>query len=188
MDTIKTLLFEDPTAIYVGAIFAELILAVLWLKLHDRRLVYVAVAPAVLALASGLTARLVVTDRERVRQSLQELAAAIQNRDPDAVGRLIDPDYNNGTYTRASFMERAEMTLRRFDITKVQVVQVTIQTQDDQATVTMRANVQTAIMGDNSDWQTDWLLVWRRHGGRQWLLQSATLTNPKVPMAPGQPR
>ena len=90
METIKTVLFEDPTSLYVLLGVVELVLLAMWIKRRTRAwAVRLAIPTAVAVAIFGLSA-LVVTDREYITRAMHEIAADCGAGSVEAAGKYLD--------------------------------------------------------------------------------------------------
>lgn len=185
MDAIKTLLFEDPTAVYCAAGFAELILFFLLWRRRTRRLALSCLVPPIVAALVGLMAFLVTTDRERINNSLQQIARAAVANNVEAVGGFVDPAYNDGRYNKQTLL--AAMTLLRHledakEMDGFKLLMLKIDVDGASATSHFRARL---FKGDSPLGDTEWEVRWIRHNV-DWRVVSSKLIEPRgVPMAPG---
>lgn len=83
-------LFEQPLIIVLIAVAATLACGALWSATGRKELLFAALA-ALLLLAAGLvTEKLVVTDGEAIRATLQEIASDVRRNDQQALLQHID--------------------------------------------------------------------------------------------------
>lgn len=78
MSMIEKMLLEDPLGIYIALLVVEAGMAAMWLARRARFWKMAMIVPVVLALAVGVTARLVVTDAEYIEAALQEIASGAE--------------------------------------------------------------------------------------------------------------
>ena len=77
MQTLKSVLFENPMAIYAGLGMIEIVLLALWHGYLTRRRLLVMAAPLLLGGIVFGVAHLVVTDTEKIVAALDKLADAV---------------------------------------------------------------------------------------------------------------
>jgi len=79
MDTVKSLLFENPMYLYIALAAVEVVLLFLWwdrrAEKNGRKYLLALAVPPVLGLALLVVSTLVVTDREQIVNAAQEIAA-----------------------------------------------------------------------------------------------------------------
>ncbi len=90
METLKTLLFEDPTALYVALGLAEVVLAVMWFMRRHRPLLYWMLGLVALAGVLFAVERLVVTDREQIVLNAREAAQRLEANDVAGACEFLD--------------------------------------------------------------------------------------------------
>lgn len=86
-----TWLMENPVAIVVGGVIVELVLAIALLRSGRGLFLVLMVAAGLLGLGLLAIERLVVTDSEAVRATLDQTAAALVTNDPERVLAFVDP-------------------------------------------------------------------------------------------------
>jgi hypothetical protein len=182
MDTLKSVLFENPLAIYVVLALAEVVLAWMWYTRRDRRLVrWLLVVPAA-GLVVALTAWLVVTDREKIERNLKDMAAAVVAGDFDKLGSHLDASCY--APVGASSIGQQELLDRGREVVRLHHVrQITLE------------SIDTAIAGPNastllntriylSNFITDsiaitWKMQWGKRDG-QWRLTAVQIDKPAM--------
>ena len=187
LDTVKTLLLEDPLAVYIALAFAELIFLTLWARYRTRAWLRRALWPIGLAAAVGLTAALVETGRERLHRTLRELAAAVEQGRLDAAAELVAEDYFDGRYRKADLLSAARRATDRYPVREVRVRNVRIDLTPPTARTAFRVDV---VLSRPVEWRDrqamDWTLTWEQRQGR-WRLVRSRLDRPAgLPGAPGQ--
>ncbi|MFZ5831296.1 MAG: hypothetical protein ACOY3P_14490 [Planctomycetota bacterium] len=84
--------FEDPTPIYMAGGVIEIALAFLYVR-TGRPIFVLVMAGVLLATVLGVVVeRVVVTDRERLEQTIDEAAMAVVSNDYDRLASFIAPD------------------------------------------------------------------------------------------------
>lgn len=86
-----TWLMENPAAIVAGGVLVELALAIALIRSGRGLFLLLMLGAGVLAAALLGIERLVVTDSEAVRDTLDQTAAALVTNDPDNVLAFVDP-------------------------------------------------------------------------------------------------
>jgi hypothetical protein len=105
-------LFEGRVAVYVALAAAGFVLLLAWWNTRRR---FWLISFAVVLLLAGtyfLLDRLVETDREQIGRKLQEMAAAVQARNPAAIMAHVSDDFQVRGHDRATFQGFVERALR----------------------------------------------------------------------------
>jgi len=156
MDTIKSVLFENPTYLLIALAAAEVVLGFLWwdrrAERNGRTYLYALAVPPVLAAALLLAAALVVTDRERITQAAKEIAADVTQGRRDALERYLDDNFvcrfEGGHVNRQMVLTLVEAQKRVYAIGEIEISSVTVDF-DDANYATMR--VTTHMTGRDRD-------------------------------------
>ncbi|MDX1945479.1 MAG: hypothetical protein SFU86_08720 [Pirellulaceae bacterium] len=129
-------LFDQPIYIALGGIVFGFLAGVLWSSTGSKA--WLAALGVVIAITAGLliTERLVVTDREAIRQTLAEIARDVQSNDVAKVVRHIAPD-------RPDMAIRARTEMPNYRFTECRVTKV------HGIDVNERANPRTALVEFN---------------------------------------
>ena len=134
MDTIKSMLFENPTVLYIVLAVAELVLAFLW---WDRRAersgrtYWRALAvPPVLGVALLAMSTLVVTDREQIIAAAKEIAADLSRGNGDALETYLDEKFvvrfEGFPVTRGLVLKLVESQKNKYSIGEIEIVSSTV--------------------------------------------------------------
>jgi hypothetical protein len=115
-------LFEGHTAVYVVLITLVVFLFVVWWQTRKRWwLLGVAVAAGSIGLYALLD-RVVETDREQIVRKVQEMAAAVNARDLDALFANISDQFRSpGGRTKEALLDDIDSYLRSRTVEKVKV-------------------------------------------------------------------
>jgi hypothetical protein len=170
MDTIKVVLFEDPTSLYVVLGVVELFFAVMWFKRRTRAwamrwAITVAVGLAVFGLAA-----LVVTDREYVIDAMHEIADDCEAGSVQGVGKYLDADavldlpepYGGVELSRAKAMVAIRLALKALNIKDVRYTVLTVAFHGEKANVHAATLVGLGAGGKEGagtvplTWDIDW--------------------------------
>ncbi len=180
METLRTLLFEDPFYLYVslGAL-AVLLLVTAVLRRSRRALVWALVA---MALGGGVYAmeRLVETDREQIAAAYAALAADAAAHRTEAFDRHIDRDYIGFEFAgydvgRTATLLLARFVMERYNVQSVHITRMDITVHGD----TADARINTIVRFGSGDAEGVYVLRWknmewvRRDDG--WKLRRAAL-------------
>ncbi len=190
MSQLRTILFEDPVVVYLLCAMVAAVAVVAAMALRQRRLVWVVVGAGAVAVAAGLLAATVTTERERLTRAAGALAAAVVAGDAAALDGLIADAYDDGVYDKAAVLERIETVRRRWELREADLSQVEVNITGDAAIVAFRAVVRfegSAGVYNTSALPTRWRLWWFRREGR-WQVTSSHLLEPAgLPGAPVGP-
>ena len=83
-----------------------------WLRTGRRALAFAAIIPILLAVSVLVVQQLVVTDREKVEATLEEIARQVRNNDLDGLLRYVDPQ-------SPDVADRARQELPRYEFDEV---------------------------------------------------------------------
>ncbi len=116
IDAIVNILFESPLKLALLLFFALLICLILWRRRRTdgtRRALVIALGVSiVLMILQGL----ITTDREQVRQIIDQLADAVAQKDMVVISAYIDPAYALDGRDRDQVLSRIDASLRRADV------------------------------------------------------------------------
>ncbi len=85
---------ESPLTVLLLGSFATIVALAVWVQVGHRALIYVALALALLTVILIFVSYNVRTDREQLRQVIEEVAGAVQRNDVDAVLKHVHPSAN----------------------------------------------------------------------------------------------
>ncbi len=105
-----TVFLENPIPIVVAGIVLEAILAVVLVRTGRGVILWAMVGVLAVALGGITLEQMVVTEKERVEQTLEAVVAAVKANDREAVIRQIDPNDANTINLIDSTMRRVEFT------------------------------------------------------------------------------
>jgi hypothetical protein len=125
MEFLKRTFLEDPTYLYVLLVIVELVLMAIW---YSRRTAWSArllLLPVVLAGCVVAADAMVVTDRERLKQVVEEIAADVAGGSFDVATSYLDDSYQGFGGNKAGLIDRglAEAHSRRIEKVKFTRVQ-----------------------------------------------------------------
>ncbi len=186
MDEVNALVFEDPAALYWALGFAELFTLAVLYKWRSRRALIATGVPAVLAVAVGIAAWLVTTERERLYTALNGLAEAVCNGDTEGLNEWIDDDYDDGVFNKARILDRAEKARKEYGIRSIDITSLKVTIASNEGTTIVGADIDVArsSLGEGTV-PTRWTLRWIRQPAG-WRLRWARLDRPGgLPGAPG---
>lgn len=167
METIRTVLFEDPLYIYFTLGGAWLVLGAIWWERRSRKWAMTLLIPLVLGGAVALVEHLVVTDREQMVNAVHEIAADIERGKLDMAELYLDDQWTQGYWiTKDAALLAGRLAIDKFGIHKVKIQKVTVEV----AGQTARMHLVTwvafkAAEGEGSEplvWELEWI---RRDAG-----------------------
>jgi hypothetical protein len=166
MESLKEMLFEDPTAIYVVLALVWLVLALIWRRHPNRRTAAALAVPFVLAGGVFLLSRFVETDREQITRSVNEIAQAINEGRYGDVREYLEEDFGVTGQSVADIpaaIELLSQRARQYRLGRVKVNHVDVVIEGRLADV----QVQTMItLGDSRRVPVRWDLTWVESSGR----------------------
>jgi len=150
MDTIQSVLFEDPTSLYVLLGVVELIFLVMWFKRRTRAWAVRLAVPAAVAAALFALSSLVVTDREYITNAMHEIADDCGAGSVEAAGKYLDaaaivslPDpYGGEQLTRDKALAGGRLALKAMRVRHVRYVRLTVKVDGEKATVNASTLIQ----------------------------------------------
>lgn len=167
-------LVEDPLPIIVAVVLIQFVLVVV-LYQTGRGVVLVAMAAVLVLGLVGLAIEwVVVTDRERVSDQLQELATAVERGDVQRVLASIDPQAAPVRADAQQYMDRFEIDSARLHLLSLHINQVT-------NPATARVRVRIAASGRDLRGQSPWERFVRtielelREENERWVIHSYRL-------------
>jgi hypothetical protein len=179
MDTLKSLFFEDPTALYIALGVVELAMFAVWYGRRAGRLLVAMTIPPVLAVIIALVAHLVVTDRERIHDALSAISDSAVAGDLKAAETYLDPNLR-GPMRGATFMNRdrwltvGRSMLERYKVESVKLNQVDTTIAGPNATTRLEMTVTVKDYGPvRIGWQIQWA---KRPDG--WRVTELTVLHP----------
>jgi len=167
---LREILFENPLKPYVVLTVAEVTLAALWCTRRTRRTAAALVVPPVLAAAVGVTAHLVVTDRERIASALEVIGRSLESGDPGPVATCLDPTClavarSGRIIRRAELIALGRSAPQRYGVTRIRVGDIETRIDGDRAVTSLTTHVRMGrgtLAG--SDFTAAWRLEWIKRG------------------------
>jgi len=162
MDALSHLFFESPLELAILSVVMLLVAYAIWLRAESdrwRRRIW----PIALALIAVLFTiqSLVVTQREELSNTLDDLIAAVGRRDPAAIRPIIAADYITDEMDRAGLMSYIEAALEHVEIHDARAGTIQTDIDGDRATMefSITATVRAANFADRipSRWRLHWL-------------------------------
>ncbi len=184
MDAIRSHLFENPLYLYITLAVVELAAAGVWYSRRDRKSALALLPAPVLAVAIGLTAWLVRTDREEIAAVIQAVGAAVERRDLAAVGEHVDancrsPGSGRTVIGKDELMAIARAALARWTVTEIRLRNIETELAGANATTLIDSRVfaRSDRFGQqvrDIGWQLQWA---RRPAG--WKITRLAVTYPE---------
>ena len=172
MDALKHAFFEDATYVYVALIFAELAIAAVWHEVRKRWAAILLIVPPVLAGATFLVERVVVTDREKIVAATEEIAASVETGRLDAILPHLHEDFRArvaGVPLTKPMVEAAVRSrLVRYEIQSVNLHRMEVEIEGDRARMHVNTIFRYGPEGAQR-YALVWDLRWERVGER-WLI------------------
>ena len=167
MEFLKTNLLEEPFAFCMILIVIGMSSLVIASKRRTRPWIIGGLAPLALAGVVALTAWLVVTDREKIQQTLASIAADVKAGRLDNLGDYVDDSYADGRNNRQQLVDRARQALRSITIESMKLSNMAVQTDTLPATATFKAQARVVHpMAGTADVPTNWKVDWVKKGDR----------------------
>ena len=175
MDTIKSVLFDNPVCLYIALAIATVVLAGIWLRRRGRRHLVYLLIPAGLAVVVFALDALVVTDREYITGALREIAREVETFDQqpalEAAGRYLDDsvivdfgrDAGGMNLTKEQALRTAQVVLDRSPITNVRFMNLDLEIREETANTGFTTFIAfvTEEMGPQNA-SLKWMLHWAR--------------------------
>ena len=133
MDLLRHLLFENPLTLWMVLGMAGLVAGLVWSRTGSNRARRVLAALVAMAVAVGIAAWAVETDRERVERTLRIMAEAADTGDAEAFIERISPEYRNGPFDQEDLAKAVRAGLREVRATAATPI---IRMEEGRATVT----------------------------------------------------
>jgi hypothetical protein len=141
VDLVEIILFESPVRLLVG--FA-CVIAVVWVygtrTEHSRRVVAAIALLVVLCIVMLIVQSAVVTDREAIRQTIDDIVDAAERGDAAFILSRIDAGYGGDGFDRKEISEWIDRALRIVKVSGVSLVGVDIDTQISPPSVEIRSH------------------------------------------------
>jgi hypothetical protein len=93
MDAIETTLFEDPFYLYLALGLGAVLMGGAWFRRREAKWLLWALLPVVTGAGVFAMERAVVTERERIRIALDDIARCVQAGDLDAASAYLDEKF-----------------------------------------------------------------------------------------------
>lgn len=106
-------LFEGRLPVYLALAVVALVFAAMYVRTRKRYWLYPAGGVVLLMAVYFLLDRLVETRSEQIVRKLNEMAAAVQRRDADAIFRHVSDNFNAGGHNRTDFRRYVELAFQR---------------------------------------------------------------------------
>jgi hypothetical protein len=125
VETLRHILLEDPTWLYVGLSILLLVQLVFWRKSRSRRGLVALAVPIVLAVAVFAVSSLVQTDRERIAEKIERIVEAVNAGQLEQIPAHFDEQFETELRWGRTPNELIAAGRRRLKSARVEEVQVT---------------------------------------------------------------
>ena len=187
MDWLRTSLLEDPFYLYLGLGLAVAALLAGWYSRRRGRLLLAAGVLAAIGVGVYILERAVVTDREKIRAALDDIAAAVERGDIDAAGAWLDEKYTgwgvgNLRLGKSAAILAAKVVVNTYKVRQVQYLgKPEITVSGKTAASRLRTAVHYGRQGEGGGrvllaWEVEW--VKRTEG---WRIRRATRSDDVMP-------
>jgi len=162
IDAIVNILFESPLKLALLLFFVLLICLILWRRQRTdrtRRALLVALGVSlVLMIVQGW----VTTDREQIRQIIDQLGNAVAQKDMAVIGAYIDPAYALHGRDHDQVLSRIDAALRRTDVDAPYLYNVKVTTDHDRGQANLTSIASVVLDGSSlgqivSAWQLEFV-------------------------------
>ncbi len=129
VETVRHILLEDPTWLYVGLSILLLVQLVLWRKSRSRRGLVALAVPVVLALAVFAVSSLVQTDRERIAGNVEQIVEAVNAGQLETIPPYFDEQFEADLQwgkTPAEMIATGRRLLRSARVEEVRITRLEI--------------------------------------------------------------
>ncbi len=175
-------LFEGPVYAYVVLGIVEVVLAWMWYSRRTARFALALLPAPVLALAVGLTAHFVRTDREKIASALEVIAAAIEAGDVGSAGAFLDEDcrspYRGGRLIdKEGLLAIARHALARWPVRDIRLGSLQTEVAGPNATTALETRITFGGQLGGQTFAMGWRLQWARRG-EAWRIVRVEVTHP----------
>jgi hypothetical protein len=172
------LLFETPWWLPTSLIGVGIIIFLAGNRRQEKKLLTIGIVLVFLGITNALVSYFVMTDTEKVVARTKQLVAAVNSRDWDTFGSLLDPQTSlDGYHNRAQLVAGAKATADRIGLKSVRITGYDTEKHDTLIIVNIRALSEQDIAGTVL---TDWQLQWENLGNGWLLFNIQPLTNAQV--------
>lgn len=162
----SSILFEDPTPLYVVLGLAELVLLIIWYRTRTRRSAFALAIPVSAAALLALIASVVVTDREHIVASIEQIVADINRGDIRSAAIYLDEDYSIEEGVEGveadDVIEKAETAMRDFGVQDVEIIDLSVTIDGSSATakISTKIHMNNRAAGEGNipvHWTIEWI-------------------------------
>ncbi len=140
MDRLSILLFESPLQLLAVLILIEATLVTVWWFRSTPRNAWLIVGGLFVSAILLIVQQVVVTDREQIRQLLEDLALAVDCENIEPIAAATDEEFLGDDMNKAKLLERVRTAFERAEIDDVRIMETRITLQGDSAEVYLRAH------------------------------------------------
>ncbi|MBN1555255.1 MAG: hypothetical protein JXA11_10960 [Phycisphaerae bacterium] len=175
------MLFEDPMWLMVILAVAELVVFWIWLQRRTKRAAWALLVPPIIAgMLLGL-ALVVVTDREKIQRSLQQIADDYQAERLDAAAKYLDDAYDGFGGDKESLLALAKQTRGKHPIQSIRVTRLIVHTHGRRAETEITTVVKLKDDLGGGAYGFAWTIDWVRRDAGWRILH----INPPQTVVPG---
>lgn len=179
MDWLEFVLLESPAYLLGGLMLLLAALGSCWFFRPGRVTGWLVVGGLLLGTVLLIVQHIVVTDRERIDQLLEELALAVDCEDLDKLADALTDDARIDQMDKQQLLVRLEDFFDKAEIDDVKILDRDIQTEDNTASVVLQAHCRVR----GTDWPYEhhasaWEVKFVRRSGR-WLIHHVRHTAQK---------
>ena len=179
--------FEGRLPVYIALAAAAVLCAFFWTQSRKRGFLLAAGACLALVGVYFLLDRSVETDREQIQRKIQEMGAAVRDRDVDRIFANVSDDFRRGSANKASFRQQVEHIIGGGVVNELLVWTITVPDEgkmrerpEDPRENMARAEFFAKPLGGMADGSTYYLIraQMKRDPDGQWRLQGFDAYSP----------
>lgn len=161
MSFLQTLLFEGGAAFWVFTALLAGVAYTMWLRTERSRRRWI--FPAAFATVAGMYAlqKIVTTERERLRTSIDETVTAVQDRNLSGVMGKIADGFSADGMDRAEFERYVKAAFQRTEISDTRigggVTDIDGDSATTQFTATATVRMELGVQRMGSEWEVKWV-------------------------------
>jgi len=162
MDTLSWLLFESIALPATLAGVGSIVLLFIGQRMEPRRRGKMWLIWMCIVVGLFMMQKLVTTDRERVRMSLDTLARAVTDKDMNRFAAQLAPEFSSDGMDKKAFVEFARGRINDVTIDPPTFTRCDIAIEGDTATIELTARNLVQYQGFGVPWASQWTIHWKR--------------------------
>ncbi|MBN1341954.1 MAG: hypothetical protein JXQ73_04700 [Phycisphaerae bacterium] len=171
MQALQHILFESPLILFVGSALILAILGAFWWARPGKVTSWAFVCGMALAALLMILQHVIVTDRERILERLEEIALAIDCEEIETIGRALADDCKIDGMAKAELLDRLAFIFNRAEIDEVTIMEAEVSVEGDVALANVRGHCRYKAPDFPYDYHiSSWDVRFVRRGG-DWLIQ-----------------